>query len=225
MPTVVEAAPVDGAVARSLRGLGPLGITAVVVIALVGPLPGGLLVLLWVSASHTPWHAIGYVRPASWSRTVTGGLAFGILFKLVMKILVMPLLGAPPVNAAYHYLVGNVAAVAAMAIYVILAAGFGEETLYRGFLFERFEKLLGSRVAMKALIVLITSAWFAAAHYRDQGIPGAEQAAVTGIVFGTIFARTGRIWMPMVAHAAFDLTALAIIYWNLESPMAHLFFK
>jgi hypothetical protein len=27
--------------------------------------------------------------------------------------------------------------------------------------------------------------------------------------------------MPMVAHAAFDLTALAIIYWNLESAVAH----
>jgi hypothetical protein len=229
MPTVVESL-VDGAVARRLRGFGPLGLTVFVVIALVGPvlggsLTGGLLVLLWVSASHTPWHAIGYVRPANWIRTVIGGLAFGILFKLVMKILVMPFLGAPPINSAYHYLVGNVPAVAAMAIYLIVAAGFGEETLYRGFLFERLEKLLGSLVGMKVLIVLITSAWFAALHYPDQGVPGVEQAAVTGIVFGTIFARTGRIWLPMVAHAAFDLTALAIIYWNLESPMAHLVFK
>lgn len=29
----------------------------------------------------------------------------------------------------------------------------------------------------------------------------------------------------MVAHAAFDLTALAIIYWDLESYVAHLIFK
>jgi hypothetical protein len=29
----------------------------------------------------------------------------------------------------------------------------------------------------------------------------------------------------MVAHAAFDLTALAMIYWNLESRVAHLVFK
>ncbi len=28
----------------------------------------------------------------------------------------------------------------------------------------------------------------------------------------------------MFAHAAFDLTALAIIYWNLESKVAHLIF-
>ena len=31
--------------------------------------------------------------------------------------------------------------------------------------------------------------------------------------------------MLMFAHAAFDLTALATIYWNLESEVAHLFFK
>jgi hypothetical protein len=31
--------------------------------------------------------------------------------------------------------------------------------------------------------------------------------------------------MSMWANAAFDLTALAIIYWNLESDVAHLVFR
>jgi hypothetical protein len=31
--------------------------------------------------------------------------------------------------------------------------------------------------------------------------------------------------MLIIAHAAFDLTALAMIYWNLESKVAHLLFK
>jgi hypothetical protein len=48
---------------------------------------------------------------------------------------------------------------------------------------------------------------------------------ITGLVFGTIFAVTGRIFTLMIAHAAFDLTAVAIIYWNVESAMAHLIFK
>ena len=29
----------------------------------------------------------------------------------------------------------------------------------------------------------------------------------------------------MIAHAAFDLTAYAMIYWNFESAVAHLIFK
>ena len=41
----------------------------------------------------------------------------------------------------------------------------------------------------------------------------------------TTFAVTGRIWMLMFAHAAFALTAYAMIYWDLESKVAHLVFK
>jgi len=29
----------------------------------------------------------------------------------------------------------------------------------------------------------------------------------------------------MVAHAVYDLIAIAIIYWNIESTIAHLVFK
>ena len=42
---------------------------------------------------------------------------------------------------------------------------------------------------------------------------------------GTIFAFTGRIWMLMWMHAAFDVAALAIIYWDFESDVAHVLFK
>jgi membrane protease YdiL (CAAX protease family) len=72
--------------------------------------------------------------------------------------------------------------------------------------------------------VLLTSTLFAAAHYPDQGLPGVQQAAVVGLVFGTIFAVTGRIWMLVVAHAAFDVVAVAIIYLGLESAVARLVF-
>jgi membrane protease YdiL (CAAX protease family) len=71
----------------------------------------------------------------------------------------------------------------------------------------------------------MTSGLFAIAHYPDQGLPGMEQAAVTGVVFGTIYALDGRLWLPMVAHAAFDVTALALIYWQWESAVAHLLFR
>ena len=35
----------------------------------------------------------------------------------------------------------------------------------------------------------------------------------------------GRIWMVMCAHAAYDLAAVAMIYWNLEAAVARLVFK
>jgi hypothetical protein len=104
-------------------------------------------------------------------------------------------------------------------------AGFGEETVFRGYMFERLGKLFGPGVWARTFIVLLTAGWFGLAHYPVQGLAGAEQATIVGLVFGTIFAVTGRIWMLMCAHAAFDLTALAIIYRNLESDVARFVFK
>jgi membrane protease YdiL (CAAX protease family) len=214
--------------ATALRGFGPLGLLAILVIlagnTLFLPL-SALLALVWAWVSHTPWCEIGYVRPKSWLATISIGLVFGIAFKFLMKALVMPLLGAPPINQAYHYLAGNRAAIPGFLYVVIVGAGFGEETIFRGYLFERFGKLFGHSAAAKTAIVLLTSIWFGLAHYSTQGLPGAEQATITGLVFGTIFALTGSLWMLMVAHAAFDLTAYALIYWNLETTVAHLVFK
>jgi membrane protease YdiL (CAAX protease family) len=212
--------------AAALRGFGPLGIVAALLV-LFSPngFIGGVLVLAWAQFSHTPWPQLGYARPKSWIATLAIGIAFGVAFKLFMKALVMPLFGADPINQAYHHVAGNSAALAGMVLIAIVSAGFGEETVYRGFLFERLGKVFGTGVAAKALIVVLTATWFGLMHYGDQGVPGVEQAVITGLVFGTIFAITGRLWMLMIAHATFDLTALAIIYWNLESKVAHLIFR
>jgi membrane protease YdiL (CAAX protease family) len=218
--------------AADLRGFGPVGILALIVILLAGnvtvanvvvPLDG-ILVLVWVRWSQTPWREIGYVRPKSWIGGLAAGLAFGCVFKYLMKAIVMPLLGAPAINPAYHYLAQN-RAMLPTAVISMVAAGVGEETVFRGYLFERLFKLFGTGAGARASIVLLSTAVFSAGHYFNLGLPGVEQAIFTGLVFGTIFAFTGRIWMLMCAHAGFDLTALAIIYWNLESEVAHLVVK
>ena len=214
--------------AAKLRGFGPLGILAILVIAAGNfvfiPL-SALLVLAWAWRSHTPWREIGYVRPKSWVTTVAIGIVFGIAFKLLMKAIVMPLLGADPINQAYHYLVGNAGALPWILYAVTVGAGFGEETVFRGYMFERLGKLFGAGAWVTPLIVVLSSTWFGLIHYPVQGIAGVQQATIVGLVYGTIFAITGQIWMLMFAHAAFDLTAVAIIYWNLESDVAHLIFK
>ena len=225
--------PSDDALGAELRGFGPLGLVAIAAILLMGNvfvapmvvLPvGATLIVLWAWRSHTPWRAIGYVRPKSWILTIAVGVAFGVALKLVMKAIVMPLLGADPVNQTYHFLAGNRAILPA-AIWGMLNAGFAEETLFRGFMFERLGKLFGRNAWTKTAIVLITTTWFALAHYADQGLAGTEQAAFTGLAFGTIVAVTGSVFLPMVAHAAFDLTALTIIYYDAEVAVAHFVFK
>jgi len=218
-----ESHPPDDAFAAALRGFGPVGLVAILAILagnlLVVPLSAAL-VLLWAQRSRTPWRAIGFARPANWLGAIALGALFGIAFKLAMKALVMPLLGAPPVNQAYHHLAGNTAALPAMLYLIVVGAGFGEEIVWRGWMFERLGRLLGASAGAKAAIVLVTAALFGLAHYPEQGLPGVQQGAIVGALFGAIFAVTGRLWLLIFAHIAFDLTALALIYWDVEAQVA-----
>jgi membrane protease YdiL (CAAX protease family) len=226
--TQPEAGRQAGRIATALSGFGPLGILAfgaIVAGNLVSTVLSAVLILAWAIFSRTPWREIGYVRPKSWIDTIAVAAVFGAAFKLLLKAVIMPLLGAPATNAKYHFLVGNTAMLPVALAMVTIGAGFAEETVYRGYLFERLGKLLGRSAAAKTAIVLLTSSVFAAAHLPDQGLPGAEQAMITGTAFGTIFFVTGEIWMVMVAHAAFDIMAVAIIYCDLEAKVAHLFFS
>jgi uncharacterized protein len=225
---VAVAAPDDAPWVTSLRGFGPLGLLALVVILLgnllFAPL-SAILVLVWARLSHTPWRDLGFVRPANWGTTIAMGVIFGALLKLAMKSIVMPLLGADPVNQAFRFLQGNTAALPAVLYAVTVGAGFGEETLFRSFAFERLRTLVGTSVIATLFTVVATSAWFGAEHYGFQGVPGVQQATIVGLIFGTIFAVTRQIPMLMIAHAAFDVTAVALIYWRLETAVAHWFFN
>jgi len=215
--------------AAELRGFGPRGLLAILVITLANLFPviplSAILVLFWARESQTPWTDLGFVRPRNWALTILLSVLAGAAFMLVLKAVVKPLLGGAPVNTTYHYLVGNWAALPGAVFLMVFRAGFGEETFYRGFLFERWGKRFGETWPAKLGAVLFTSLLFAAGHLSDQGLPGAAQAALTGVVFGTYFALTRKIWPLMIAHAAFDLAAVAVIFLNLETTVAHLIFK
>ena len=184
-----------------------------------------MLVFIWARYSNTPLQDLGFRPPPNWTVAIVAGLLLGISLKLVLKSVVMPLLGAPAINAPYHYLVGNTAALPWLITIVLISASFGEEVFFRGYLFERLGKIFGTDKVGLAGTVLLSSALFALGHYRDQGLPGVEQAAMTGVVFGGAYAWRKQIWIPMIMHAGYDLTAIAIIYWNWEESIATLIFR
>ena len=73
--------------------------------------------------------------------------------------------------------------------------------------------------------MVLTSAFFGVVHYPVQGVPGVQQAFVVGMLVGTLYAATRQLWLPMILHAVFDLTALYLIYNGLERDVAGWFFR
>jgi uncharacterized protein len=220
-------ARIESAIRRSCAATPVQAIMTLVVLA-AGNIPyqglpifpvGATIALVWVWWSRIPWQDIGYARPRSWLQTIALGVALGVALKLVLKALVMPLVGAASSNQAFGFLIGN-EAILPVAIWAMLVAGFAEETVFRGFLFDRLRRVFGRSHAATVGIVVLVSVLFGAVHYSSQGAAGALQAALTGLAFGSIYVVTGRIWIPMLAHATYNLTALALIYWNLEDGVA-----
>lgn len=218
-------------VAEALRGFGPTGaiMFAIIIAAalFVDTVIAAVLILLWALASRTPLRELGFVKPESWARTIALGILLGIAFKLIMKAVVMPLFDAPAVNTAFQRIqTAGPEELAFLLAYVIIGAGFSEELMYRGYLYERFGKAAGDGILARMFIVLFTSAFFGALHYYPQGVPGAINAAFSGLVLGTIFMLNGkRIWLLVVMHAVYDITAFAIIYFRWEEAVAHAIFK
>src|SRR5690348_14390649 len=67
--------------AQQLRGFGPVGLLGLVIVLagnfLVAPL-SAVLVLVWARLSGTPWRALGFVAPRSWTRVVAIGIPLGV---------------------------------------------------------------------------------------------------------------------------------------------------
>lgn len=223
--TVRDAPQREDRLANRLRGFGPIGILSVAVILLAGNLIGAALALLWARLSRTPWRELGFVRPRNWVVDLTVGAIGGIALRILMKAFVMRTFGFSPVNQGYHYLVGNTAALPSALAVMLIGAGFGEETIWRGFLFERARTLIGTSARAAAATLVVSSVLFGMAHLVGQGWQGVVQSTITGFVFGLAYLRLRRIWPVMAAHAAFDVTAALVIYWNLEAPLAHLLMR
>lgn len=220
--------PAPNRFAEALRGRGPLAILFVLFVLgvtyLTGPYVGGPIVLLWAWWTGVKWGDLGFRRPKSWALLIGGGIVAGALEKLFSKTIMMPLLGAPDINAHYQYVVHNKHAMWGLIFTSLTFAGFFEEVLARGFLFERMGKFIGTSRAALIATILFTSALFGAAHYSEQSWMGVEQAAIFSIIDGIIFVATKQIWFLVVMHAAFDIVATLIIYNGIEVRLAHVFF-
>jgi membrane protease YdiL (CAAX protease family) len=93
----------------------------------------------------------------------------------------------------------------------ILAAGVGEELLYRGFLMDRLSRLAGLRTRMW-LVLLIQAVLFGLPHVY-QGWGGVLVTGSVGLFLGWLRLRmNGNLWACILAHAAVDVIAMSLAY-------------
>jgi membrane protease YdiL (CAAX protease family) len=88
---------------------------------------------------------------------------------------------------------------------VSLAAGAGEELLFRGLVQAGLSGWIGEPYG-PWIALAAASALFGVCHWLNSTYAAA--AALAGLYFGLLLWLTGSLWTPLVAHASYDFLAL-----------------
>jgi membrane protease YdiL (CAAX protease family) len=177
---------------------GSLGLAAIVIGWLLGWSP-------LVGVSGEDGAARTQIAAAGWGLIATGPLLVALL--LMDRVPLRPLrqlrqMATEVIRSMFGG--GSVVQLAAVAI----AAGVGEELLFRGLVQAYVSWLIGGWVGLGGGLV-VASVLFGVCHWLNTTY--AILAMFAGAYFGVLLVAMGSIWTPLVAHAAYDFVALVYL--------------
>jgi membrane protease YdiL (CAAX protease family) len=179
-----------------------------------------LLILGWISLRlrGLRWRNVGFLRPQSWTRALTIGIAAGVAMELfaiyVSEPLIARLTGSYPDLSDMRGITGNVSMLVLFLALNWTLAAFGEELVYRGYLLCRLSGLLPASSAVTISLILV-SIFFGFAHGESQGLPGMMQEGFAGLLLGLLYLGTGKtLAVPIIAHGVSNTLAFVLMYFG-----------
>lgn len=157
-----------------------------------------LLLVTWICVRlrKEPLSSIGYVLDVRWARELGLGSLLGIGSALLAVALIWATGGVrlepDPARSAATLLYG---------VYVYLFVALFEETLFRGFAFQRFVAGAGPWIAQITLGLV-----FAAGHWGNPGMQGTTMAFASielllgAVLLGLAYLRTRSLALPIGIH-------------------------
>lgn len=137
------------------------------------------------------------------------GLLVGVFYSTVLAFVILHVPRFATALPWIHSLVGNLAASMAVAIVVAVAAGIGEEVLFRGTL-QPILGLWGSTI----LFTLIHGAHLLSQRVSVNGLLYLEFVFASSLILGALYSRVG-LMAAVWAHASIDaVLLLAIRRWG-----------
>lgn len=174
------------------------------------------LVALALFARGRRADTIGATRPRTgWMRALAVGLVWGAAL-VPVSWAALALAGLAGLSSDLStFAISTCASWIGYLAGALLAGAFGEELVYRGYLFERVERLVEGLVPAAwttRAALLASSLAFGASHYW-QGTASIVGVSVLGLGLGLAFLRAGRnLAVPVVAHGVLDVVALTSLH-------------
>ena len=157
------------------------------------------LYLLWRTGTGPAGIGLGRVR---WRPDVLGGLGLAALIGLPGLALYVAArtlgLNAEVEPSALHQSWWRIPVL----ILAAFANGFAEEVVVVGYLITRLRQL-----GLTARGAVLASAALRGVYHLYQGFGAGLGNLVMGLVFGSVWTRTGRLWPLVIAHGVIDTVA------------------
>ena len=169
-----------------------------------------LLITYFFRKRGISWKDVGFKRPQNWWHAIAYFLLCVLSIGLIFNFIIQPLF---PHGANS---IGSSKSLNEMLFQLIVigigTAAIGEEMLFRGFLLNNINHLLGNKYASTALAILLQAFAFAILH---SGVQGMVSAGVIGIILGIFYVVADRnLWVVMAAHAVPDILSIISSYQN-----------
>lgn len=163
------------------------------------------------------WGDLGFKQVTHYGRTVLWALGLFVILMLIPALLTAPLARLlalpPPQLAMLANLKGN------LPLYLLTliavgwgAAAFGEELVFRGFIFRRLTDAFGGTPLGVTCALAIQAGLFALGHLY-LGPSGVLNAGFVGLISGAAYLVNGRdLWPLIVAHGLVDTVGITTLF-------------
>lgn len=174
-----------------------------------------LIVTYWNDRSLSE---IGFKSNISFIKTIGTGLLLFVVIEPVLDFIVQPLVakltGEIADYSAFQSVAGNFPKYSKYLFYILVSAGFGEEILFRGFLFRQFNIILPEFQYKTPLTVILSAILFSLPHVY-QGPSGLIMTFIFGLIFALIYVRSNyNLWITITLHGLTDTLFITLAYYD-----------
>jgi membrane protease YdiL (CAAX protease family) len=188
------------------------GRTTLVALAFEGGLGVAALAAGWL-LSHSPAIGMSLRSESAGGQFAAIGWGLAATVPLLAMLLVLDRFPIGPLKGlkeiAHDLIAGLFRGASYLQLAIVsLAAGFGEELLFRGLAQAGVARLIGTEYG-PWIGLAVASVLFGVCHWLNATY--ALLAMLAGLYFGLLLVLTGSLWTPIIAHAAYDFVALVYL--------------
>src|SRR5947208_843258 len=169
-----------------------------------------VFIWFWLRLRGDSLAAIGLKKVRNWLRSIFLGVTVAAV--LFIAVYLLERAGFRRDLSAFASFKGNLELTLYQLGGIIIGAGFGEEFLFRGFLFQRIATVFGGSKAAWGIACVIQAALFGFIHAYQNPL-GMLLTGSIGLVTGLVFLATSRnLWIAVIAHILYDTTRIIMFY-------------